>query len=401
MGILAALHALPLTTPFTILSDSKASILTSDTSQPRTTNKRLKLGARPIMVSITRALNARKRLGTPYHMQHVRAHTGKDDFFSRGNALADEHAGSAAQNKAYKPQQSAPFLVNEERLVGWVQLNPGAKFTHIIGNFRKTVEKQLIRSLLAPLAHHRTQGKITVQHSAQVLSIFRSLRKSGDAPLHLFFLRAVATRLPTPTTLRHGTACATPLPDLRCALCSRTEATSSHALACPALAPFIRSLMELIPPLVHSIIHPLLDAPNVSTATKRFLRSLPSRLEWYNPLNAPSSPASASRQWDDAPPSMRNLLLTLDRTPRYPSMLGILPTSLKQLLSPPVETLGFPEGTLRDLRKSNTLAWDTLRMTLLRNSRRIFTHWQRLTKCKYLLSHSHCPNPANTAGFAH
>ena len=393
MGILAALHALPISTPATIASDSLSSVMVLSSSGKLSTSKRLKMGARPIMRTILRLLALRTALGTRTEFRHVRAHTEGKDFWSCGNARADVLADDAAEDGANIGAQSTPFLTNEERIVGFVRLKPGAHYTHIIGNIRACIRSQLEKGLAVTAGALSTQGRILHKHTTQVCNIFQSLRRKQDNTLFTFFLRAVAVSLPTPTVLSRGNRRHA---RLHCVLCNAREATPQHALECRGLAAQITHIQSGIKPLLHNLIAPLLEAPSLDHDHKRILSLLPASLEWYNPLTPFTPHSFHGNHWEEG--EWRAALREIDEADRYTSMLGVIPPRLKKLLSPTMEECGFPESTHRAQRKERAAAWAALQWELLSGSRIIFERWRAEVRMYYKLNN--IAHTSRTQGFA-
>ena len=394
LAIVAAMHALPATTPFTLGTDSNSSKQVLEKTAHWSTNLRLKMGSRPIMVTAQHKLAVVRSVNTQHSLMHIRAHTGNQDFFSRGNAVADREADAAAQDASNIQMQSTPFLVNEERMVGWVQLKSGASFTHISGDLRSTIQSQLEKHIMLPLRDKLSQGLIFCAFPSQCNSMFSMLRRSQDTELFTFFLRAVARRLPTPTVLTVGRERTREA--LRCVLCGHFEATPAHALGCAAVEDIRTPTRVRVQTHLQAIIEILLRAPALGQDFKAILPSIKLTLAWYNPRE-PYDPVNFHGiDWE--PSSQRDLLHNIDKADRYASMLGFIPVALKQLLNPPFEEWGFPEHSHRVLRKHIASLWVNLRLALLRGSLNIFSVWKQRVQNYY--TSNNLAHDNFTAGFA-
>jgi hypothetical protein len=394
MGILAALHALPPNTPAEIASDSLSTIQVLEKKEKLSTCKRLKMGARPIIISILRLLVLRRSLGTTTTYRHVKAHTEQTDFWSLGNALADRLADEAAEDPESISAQDTAFLTNEERIVAYVKHTKSATYTHVIGNLRACVRSQLIEQMVAATRTFSTQGRIMHKNPTQVRSIFRRLRRSHDATLFTFFLRAIARWLPTATVLSRGGVRTSEA--IRCVLCAAKEATPDHALRCPAIASHIKLNHSNIPALVTALVKPLLDAPSLSSERKRHLSLLPETLGWYNPLEPFRPDAFHGYGWE--PGALRDTLKKIDEADRYSSMLGIIPPALKTLLSPSMTECGFGEATHGARRKQQEDSWNNLQHALVSSSYIIFNIWKSALRTYHRVNKF--PVHESTPGFA-
>ena len=210
------------------------------------------------------------------------------------------------------------------------------------------------------------------KNPTQVRSIFRRLRRSHDATLFTFFLRAIARCLPTAMVLSRGGIRTREV--TQCVLCRAREAIPDHALRCSAIAPYIELNQRNIPALVTALVEPLMDAPKLSLERKRHLSLLPHTLGWYNPLYPFRPDTFHGHGWE--PGALRNTLKKIDEADRYSSMLGIIPPALKTLLSPSMAECGFREATHGARRKQQEDSWNNLQPALVSSSYIIFNTWK-------------------------
>ena len=88
-----AIRSIPVNVNLDVHTDSKSGIdaITTAMRAPAKT-KKLRTGGRPYIMSICRAITARGKAGGETNIKHVRAHTGKRDIISIGNACVDRLA---------------------------------------------------------------------------------------------------------------------------------------------------------------------------------------------------------------------------------------------------------------------------------------------------------------------
>jgi hypothetical protein len=259
---------------------------------------------------------------TPTIFHHVKAHTGKTDILSLGNALADTHANAAAEHPGNLPAQMKPFLVNEERLIFWVKHTPNASPTHVIGNLRPVIKKQQQQAHLLALKQLRAQGEVARQVGHRLTRRLEQLRKAHKPALFFFLLRASAQLLQTPESHAAWNASNQGMRVLHCPLCKRHRAaTSRHPFECTSVLPLLTSLHHPVPAILQSLALPALANPHVPAETKARIRTLTSSMAWYKPY--------ASQQLTDPIPLARR------RRENYQSHEQIRPLLRHAGFSPP------------------------------------------------------------------
>ena len=150
VGILYALHLTPSAAPLHIGSDSVASI--GATNRCRVTDwlgsvlglrtntyaipqrARAISAARPVLNMIRSMVS--NRIG-PVTLSHVRAHSGKDDFASRMNDLADREANEARLEWAGRSGELPIWLAGEDRFRVQIGGYP------VVGNYRRAIHRHL------------------------------------------------------------------------------------------------------------------------------------------------------------------------------------------------------------------------------------------------------------------
>ena len=381
LAILAVLQAVPINTPLIFYSDCLSAIQALDPSNSsslaphyKPTSQRLRQGTRPIVSCSRRRLPSRVLWQAPTTFHHVKAHTGKTDILSLGNALADKIANEAAEDPASLPAQQTPFTVNEERIIFWVKHKPNASPTHVIGNLRPVIKKQQQKAHLVALKKLRKQGEVARQVGHRLPRRLEQLRKAHKSTMFFFLLRASAQLLPTPESHVARNASNQRTQVLHCPLCKRYRAaTSRHSFECTAVIPLLTSLHHPIPAILTSLALPTLASPHVTAATKARIRTLTATMAWYKPY-APLHNADPS-QWSEE--GMANID-AMNKYDRYCGMLGFLPPKIEQLLIPKELWESTPEQSINSLRQHIDEHKQRLQDLLLESAATAFHHWKSL-----------------------
>ena len=146
LGHARAIAELPQNCPLTIVSDAQAALQverrTLEPSAAKPLGIRLRTAARPIHNLLRSMARRRAPFGAPITRTFVRAHTGRTNILSRGNAIADKEASAAGALPAVPP-----FLLYEEPVVLWICKEKPSKAKppclsfahHIISNLRKPI----------------------------------------------------------------------------------------------------------------------------------------------------------------------------------------------------------------------------------------------------------------------
>ena len=134
MGILRALHAVPVNVPLLNVADalSAQQAIWRDTSAD---GKTLRSGARPIVIPARELKKIRDTHGVRTDREHVRSHTGISSTFTAGNALADKWAGEAARES----EVGTPALLFDADCIMWESTKWGPR--HLSGNLRAALTR--------------------------------------------------------------------------------------------------------------------------------------------------------------------------------------------------------------------------------------------------------------------
>ena len=392
MAFIAVLHATPPNTPLVFYTDSYATLLALNFKITPTFKQQLKWGCRGHIRTISNARSVRQSLATPTTIHHVYAHTEGKDLISLGNGKADLQADAEAVSNDNIALQMSPFLLNEDPAIAWVQKDPApeAPWTHINGNIRPCLKGLLQRASIDRLRPPLNLPTHTLCNASnQIHTISKQLRSSHNVTLFTFFLRAIAYKLPTATTLLWEAA-RTPTA-LCCPVCECATASSQHALSCPKMRPFIESTQQPIRRTLEDLTAILLNCPSLSPVEKTYLETLPTALHWFSPFRP-----QAEREW--AHQEYNDQLQTINASDHYTSMLGIMPGPLKNFLIPSLHKLGYPERTHRAISRIQLHLWAQLRQQLIRTSYTIFRRWQQL--CRDAYSQRGTPRTDTLQGYA-
>ena len=381
LAILTVLQAVPINTPLIFYTDCLSAIQALDPANAallaphyKPTSQRLRQGTRPIVSCSRRRLPSRTlwRALTTFH--HVKAHTGKTDILSLGNALAYTHANAAAEDPLNRPAQQTPFTVNEERIIFWAKHKPNASPTHVIGNLRPVIKRQQQNAHLAALKKLRQQGEVARQVGHRLTRRLEQLRKACKANLFSFLLRASAQLLPTPESHVALNAPDQRTQFLHCPLCKRHRAaTSRHPFECPAVIPLLISLHHPIPAIMTSLALPTLSSPDVPASSKDRIRTLIPTMTWYKPYAPLQRPDPT--QW---PEESKVIIDAINKYDRYCGTLGFLPPKIEQLLVPKELWDSTPEHSLNRLRQHIDEHKQRLADLLLESAATAFNHWKSL-----------------------
>ena len=211
MGILRALHAVPVNVPLLIVADA----LSAQQAIWRTTSadgKTLRSGARPIVIPARELMGIRNTFGTPTLREHVRSHIGINSTFTAGNAKADEEAFAAAQHHT----TCAPMLLFDADCTMWETTRHGPQ--HISGDLRARLTRIATREQTLFWCAKPTQGCLLRSNREGTLAQLLNVYKAKDHKLTTFFIKAATQQLSTADKMLWGTAREAP-DALACRLC--------------------------------------------------------------------------------------------------------------------------------------------------------------------------------------
>ena len=330
------------------------------------------------MRSSKHLLEIRRQHGATTTWTHVRSHTGGTDILSRGNALADQAADEAAENPAYLPSQTQPFLTNEDNLIFWVRHSPGATPTHVIGNIRPVLKQRMAKAQLAALCKHPKQGEVARVVGMALPTRFQLLRQGQHTQLFLFLLKAAAQLLPTPDAIlrRNEDRLRN---KLLCRACNRLcIASSRHALACPAITSLQLRLHKPVRDLLHQLVAPAIHS-TLPEDQRVLIRALPNNLHWYKPYR-PAKPSQIPPPREcpaDDHASHQTLLNKANAYDRYCGVLGFLPPAIINLAYPPAFWDTLPDHAYKATRLHIDKTLHAIQRHLLVAARKTFTQWLR------------------------
>jgi len=223
MGILRALHAVPVNVPLLIVADalSAQQAIWKTTS---TDGKTLRSGARPIVIPARELMSIRNTFGTPTSREHVRSHIGIDSTFTAGNAKADEEALAAAQHHT----TCEPMLLFDADCTMWETTSHGPQ--HISGDLRARLTRIATKEQTLLWCAKRTQGCLLRSNRDGTLAQLLNVYRAKDHKLTTFFIKAATQQLSTADKMLWGTAREAP-DALACRLC-RAPLNATHPFTC-------------------------------------------------------------------------------------------------------------------------------------------------------------------------
>ena len=362
-AIAVALQAVPLNCPLRIYTDA-LSVMQSLSQGVLSASHRVRLGARPLIVSCRRLIALRADHGAPTEFVHVRSHTEGDGIGPRGNAAADVAADRAAAASRGCP--APPFLHNEERFVFWEGEGDGVR--HVSGNLRDAIRSKLEAELLSAWSGKGTQGEVARRSGSQAVSLLRVVRKTRDPGLLLFLLLAMTRQLPTWDRLIFPKPHSPPL----CHRCNKAPQSADHAFKCVAVRHVVRDMRAGVRRAVEALAGAA-RGPGSLAADHRFVLQNLDSLAWYDPTRPPSGTGLFPEMNLSA--EVRSALGSIDGFDRYTGMLGVLPTSLRRIVCPDPSVTGARERTHRCLRAYSEKGLADLRLLLCRRAKDVFESW--------------------------
>ena len=127
----------------------------------------------------------------------MRSHSGKADFLSRGNDLADARANRERETAAANGDRGQNFLFNEERVIAYVQW-PGRMWEeHVIGDVGRACREWMRREMFQSWASLPHQGRVAkVAGIAEVRELCKEVRRSMDSAALLDLTLALCEWMP-------------------------------------------------------------------------------------------------------------------------------------------------------------------------------------------------------------
>ena len=191
-AIVAAVLAVPAQADVCIYTDSQScidAVARDDSAEKR----RLRAAARPMVTTLRRLIRSRPGAVA---FTHVRSHSGKADFLSRGNDLADARANRERERAAVSGDRGQNFLFNEERVIAYVQW-PGRTWEeHVIGDVGRACREWMRREMFQSWASLPHQGRVAkVAGIAEVRELCKAVRRSMDSAALLDLTLALCERM--------------------------------------------------------------------------------------------------------------------------------------------------------------------------------------------------------------
>jgi hypothetical protein len=192
-AIVAAVLAVPAQADVYIYTDSQScidAVARDDSAEKR----RLRAAARPMVTTLRRLIRSRSGAVA---VTHVRSHSGKADFLSRGNDLADGRANRERETAAANGDRGQNFLFNEERVIAYVQW-PGRMWEeHVIGDVGRACREWMRREMFQSWASLPHQGRVAkVAGIAEVRELCKEVRRSMDSAALLDLTLALCEWIP-------------------------------------------------------------------------------------------------------------------------------------------------------------------------------------------------------------
>jgi hypothetical protein len=361
-AIIATLFAIPLNAHILFVSDSLSAC--QAIGRPLVNEShRLRLGCRAQLKTIRQLIETRATYGGRTSFDFTRAHTELTDTLSRGNAIADKAANTAAHDDRYEMERDSPFLFNEERAVFWQTPEAGTsgKDWHIPSDLRITLQRRLkLASLKTWQDRTSSQGNVARSCGSLLLSHLDFVRRTCDGSLLLFALLLCTEQLPTSDRLIFPLESRTQ-EDILCPRCLRRPQSASHSFKCISVRHRVRDLRESVRIDLEFLVKPILDARNLCDQDHQTVSAAPSLLRWYDPSSEfPSNLPDAD---------------SVDSFNRIAGIAGIIPPGLADLLRLDPKRSGVRECLQSSVRKTNASLLADLSLSILRRARGIFEDW--------------------------
>jgi hypothetical protein len=389
LGILVALVSIAINVDITIYSDCK-SMIDAIRNPPLSETKRFSKGSRAILRTILHVLATRLEHGATTSLVWVAAHTGADDFHSRGNAFADLVAGAVSADD--EPPQ--PFLLNEElatvwRLSDWGSADSVGRnrclrhvsesfadrgLTHVAGDASTALRSAMSSALLHSWSMDtRSQSLLVREVGTNVIKTLDLARKSRDATLFMFSIMTCTRTLPTADCLLFGADRTTG--NMACPLCDSGTQSTWHAFACPALCDVRRETSIIRAGILGRIVETTISAGSMSPVEVGRLRQLPHLLDWHNIARSPlpACPLAAASGNGAADTKLLNTLNWVS----LGGVLGMTPPGTFSALRLGAESAGVPEPARRKFSKDVTSLLRDLHLTTLRRALLTYCEWER------------------------
>ena len=324
---------------------------------------RLRLGARSLMTPVLQLVEARRSVGFPLAWGHVASHTGSDDVASRVNALADELA-DLARGAPTTPALSceSPFTFWQDR-AGAGEYDFSDELWHVSGDLRASLKKVLQSELVAEWqVTTGSQGLAVRKDPKELALLLHAVRRTRDANLFTFLLRAVTRQTPTafnnyPELARAG------LP-LVCPLCGQPE-RALHPGTCATSEGWVAWAAQRAAALLQGLYLWLAHSGAVSAAHAARLGRIATEVD----LSVVSGSHGAS--------------------------LGLLPAGFASRVLPEEELSG-PELTIKRIRRELPRRLLRLRLSVLRDTATVYRKWeQRRSSMLEAPTHEGPPNGAS------
>jgi hypothetical protein len=387
-ALLAVLHSVPVKMPVLCVSDALSALQVL--WKPVLANgARMRMGARSLG-SAARALLARRSLHTTTDRVHIHSHSGGKSVNAMGNAVADRDAQLAATQCA----PCGPALAAEGEYVFWE--SRGGGYFHVHGDLRKSLVKRATALCAGRWRGLPSQGRTLRDFGSEsVLALARLTRKTRDAPLLTFCLKATTLQLSTSDRTRYRAerrlvgrwACRrcgvnmptcereehlkssghldTPSPPIApiapCPMCCAPQ-RFMHPFVCPSSLPSVEAAASFARALFRDLCEAVIrqDPPAIKPEHHHTILGLPDRFPFFRfPLCA-------------TPEEDREFFQ------HYGRALGLTQGLLQEFVC--TDYLTSDEAAVKALRKSLPLSLERLSVTVLRETKAIHNLWWLRTR---------------------
>ena len=202
-------------------------------TSPHSINQ-LRCSARPYLLAVLRAIEAKEKHGAKVTLEHVRSHTGARDKPSLGNSAADRYAkwqalqGQADVNSDINMMENElPFLLTLTE----PSTSPTGETTYVSapihGDMRQALKKTLLEDQLKTWSQRIKRGELTRRNRKAVLQTIKHMWKDPSNSSIRFLLDILNQA--DPKEYKNGERTTT-----TCTRCgTKAKNTSTHRLQCP------------------------------------------------------------------------------------------------------------------------------------------------------------------------
>jgi len=356
MALLTTLHAVPVNVPLQCGSDALSAL---QTIQKRWISKgaALRLGARSLALPTRALVRIRTEFDCPPDLRHIESHTTKTGAMYRGNAEADRLADKA------RGEPRCPALTHEGAHTFWRDQSTEEEerfqgsLWHVSGDLRSSLKAAEQSTLLSDWqTGTSSQGIIAREAGAGLLNLLDAVRRTQDALLFTFLVKAATRQLATadklfPVERRRGLL-------LPCPLCGEPE-NHEHPFLCGVSQTKQEAAVVAIRQGLGELCDWIRTTGAVSTAHCTRLQVIEATADFFDVR------------------SVDNQMCTVHS--RYAGALGVLPHQFPATLAPDAELSG-PEHAVKFMRKHLHSHIRTFQLTALRETMTVYNLWTAQAK---------------------